>query len=83
MDREDGNIYRKELHEQDLIALAELCTNVARSPSVDSQQWDAAHALHLEWVRLRIEGSLDHGTTEPEKYLQKRMIEFLAEIPSW
>lgn len=83
MSREESNIYRKKLHEQDLVALAELCANVARNPSADSKQWDAAHALRLEWDRLRFKGSLDHGSTEPEKSLQKRMIEFLAEIPAW
>jgi hypothetical protein len=79
----DDNIYQKELHDLDLTDLAELCANVARNPSADSKQSDTAHALHVEWTRLRLSGSLDHGTTEAEKSLQKRMIEFLAEVPTW
>jgi len=81
MDRE--NIYRKNLHEQDLEGLAELCGNVANNRSANHTQADTAHALRVEWVRLRLDGSLDHGTTEAEKSLQKRMAEFLAGVPSW
>jgi hypothetical protein len=80
---EDHSIYQRSLHEQDLTGLAELCANVARNLSADSQQSDTAHALHVEWTRLRLDGSLDHGATEAEKSLRKRMLEFLAEIPSW
>lgn len=81
MDRE--NIYRKNLHEQDLEGLAELCANVARHSSADIKQSDTAHALRLEWVQLGLKHLLDHGTTEAERSLQKRMAEFLAEIPTW
>ena len=81
MDRE--NIYRKNLHEQDLEGLAELCGNVAHNRSANHTQTDTAHALRLEWVQLGLKNLLDHGTTEPEKSLQKRMTEFLAEIRTW
>jgi hypothetical protein len=81
MDRE--NIYRKNLHEQDLEGLAELCGNVAHNRSANHTQTDTAHALRVEWVRLRLDGLLDHGTTEPEKSLKIRMEEFLAGVPSW
>ena len=81
MDRE--NIYRKPLHELDLTGLTELCANVSHNLSADRNQGDTAHALYTEWTRLRLEGSLDHGTTEPEQSLRKRMIEFLAEVPTW
>jgi len=77
MDRND-NTYTKNLHEQDLRGLAELCANVARNHSADYNQSDTAHALRREWVSLYLQGSLDHGTTEAEKPLQKRMLEFLA-----
>ena len=49
MSHED-NIYPKELHEQDLTELAELCAKVARNVSADSKQSDTAHALRMEWV---------------------------------
>jgi hypothetical protein len=82
MDREDS-IYQRPLHEQDLTGLAELCANVANNLSANSKQSDTAHALRMEWVRLSLDGSLDHGMTEVEKSLQKRMTEFLAGVPSW
>jgi hypothetical protein len=81
MDRDA--IYRKPLHELDLTGLAELCVNVARHSSADSKQSDTAHALHVEWIQLGLKHSLDHGHSEPEKSLRKRMIEFLAEVPTW
>jgi hypothetical protein len=81
MNRDD--IYRKPLHELDLTGLAELCANVARHASADSKQSDTAHALHVEWVQLGLKHSLDHGTTDVEVSLRKRMIEFLAEVPTW
>jgi hypothetical protein len=77
------NIYRKNLHEQDLTGLAKLCTNVALNLSAERKQGDTAHALHVEWVRLSLDGLLDHGTTEAEKSLRKRMAEFLAGVPAW
>jgi hypothetical protein len=81
MDRDD--IYRKPLHELDLAGLAELCANVARNVSADTKQSDMAHALRVEWVQLGLKHLLDHGTTDVEMSLRKRMIEFLAEIPTW
>jgi hypothetical protein len=81
MNRDD--IYRKPLHELDLAGLAELCANVAHNLSADPKQSDTAHALRMEWVQLGVKHSLDHGTTEAEKSLQKRMVEFLAEVPTW
>ena len=82
MDRDDS-IYRRPLHELDLAGLAELCANVAHNLSANSKQSDTAHALRVEWVQLGLKHSLDHGHTEPEKSLRKRMIEFLAEVPTW
>jgi hypothetical protein len=81
MDRD--NIYQKPLHALDLTGLAELCANVARHSSADSKQSDTAHALHVEWIQLGLKHSLDHGTTDVEVSLRKRMIEFLAEVPTW
>lgn len=79
----DDTIYGRPLHEQDLTGLAELCSNVSRNASVDSKQSDTAHALHVQFVTLSIGGLLDHGRTEAEQSLRKRMIEFLAEVPAW
>ena len=81
MDRND-NIYQRPLHEQDLTGLAELCANVAHNLSANSKQSDTAHVLRVEWMRLRLDGSLD-GATEAEKSLRKRMLEFLVEVPTW
>ena len=81
MDRDA--IYRKPLHELDLTELAELCTNVARHSSANRNQTDAAHALRQEWVQLGLKHLLDHGHTEPEESLRKRMLEFLAGVPTW
>jgi hypothetical protein len=81
MNRDD--IYRKPLHELDLTGLAELCTNVAHNRSANSKQADTAHALRVEWVQLGVKHSLDHGTTDVEVSLRKRIIEFLAEVPAW
>jgi hypothetical protein len=81
MARDD--IYRKPLHELDLTGLAELCANVARNLSANAKQSDTAHALHVEWIKLGLKHSLDHGTTDVEVSLRKRMIEFLAEVPVW
>ena len=82
MDRDDA-IYRKPVHELHLTELAELCGNVARNLSANRNQTDIAHALRVEWVRLRINGTLDGDHTEAEKSLKKRVEEFLAEIPAW
>jgi hypothetical protein len=82
MDR-DSTFYRKPLGEHDLTGLMELCANVARNVSANSKQSDTAHALRMEWVQLDLKHLLDGGHTEAEKSLRKRMIEFLAEVPSW
>jgi len=82
MDRTD-TLYQRPLHEQDLTGLAELCTNVAHNVSADSKQSDTAHVLRVEWMRLRLDGSLDHCTIEAEASLRNRMLEFLAEVPTW
>jgi hypothetical protein len=79
MTRED----RKNLHEQDLTALAEMCANVARNTSADSKQSDKAHALRVEWVRLSVGRLLKGEKTGAEESLKKRMAEFLAEVPGW
>jgi hypothetical protein len=81
MDRD--NTYGKPLHEQDLAGLAELCANVAYNLSADHKQSDTAHTLRVEWVRLGLDTSLDGARTEAEASLRKRMIEFLAEVPTW
>jgi hypothetical protein len=81
MDRE--NIYRQNLDEQDLAALAELCGNVAISRSADHTQSETAHKLRMEWFRLRLDGSLNGGKTEAEVSLRRRMLEFLAVVPAW
>jgi hypothetical protein len=82
MARED-DVYRKHLHEQDLAGLAELCGNVARHLSADYRQSQAAHALRVEWLQLRFNGSLNGDKTEAEKSLKKRMTEFLSGVPTW
>jgi hypothetical protein len=81
MDREH-NIYHKNLQEQDLTGLAELCANVARNCR-RFQTIGYAHSLRVECVRLRLDRSLNGGTTEVEKSLKKRLGEFLAGVPSW
>jgi hypothetical protein len=81
MDRD--SIYQKPLHELDLTGLAELCTNVAHNLSANSEQSDTAHTLHVEWLRLRLDRSLDGARTQAEASLKNRMIEFLAEVPTW
>jgi hypothetical protein len=79
MDRED-NIYSKNLHDQVLRGLAVMCTNVSRNRAADNTQWDTAHALRIEWLRLNI-GS---DTSEAEaSSLKKRMLEFLIGVPHW
>jgi hypothetical protein len=77
-----SRIYGKNLHDQDLTGLAELCGNVARHSSADYRQSQTAHALRVEWLRLNL-GSLNGDRTEAEKSLKKRMEEFLAGVPSW
>jgi hypothetical protein len=76
-------IYRKPLYRQDLAGLAELCTNVAHNLSANSKQSDTAHALRVEWLRLSLDRSLDGARAEAENSLKKRLIEFLAEVPTW
>ena len=81
MTRED-NIYRKNLLDQNLTALADMCANVARNVSADHKQSDMAHALRVEWVRL--DRSLNDGDkTGAEESLKKRISEFLAEVAGW
>jgi hypothetical protein len=82
MDRDD-NIYRKPLNDQDLTGLAEMCANVALNTSADLKQSDTAHALRVEWLRLGLGHLLDGGKTEVEMSLKKRMMDFLAGVPSW
>jgi hypothetical protein len=83
MPRED-NTYRKNLDEQDLTALAEMCANVARNVAGNSKQSDKAHALRVEWVRLGLNRALNDGDKKgAEESLKKRMVEFLAEVPGW
>ena len=83
MGRNGSNVYGKELHEQDLMGLDELCANVARNVSADPKQSDIAHALRMEWLRLRLHTSLDGVSAEAEGFLKKRMVEFLAGVPTW
>jgi hypothetical protein len=77
------NINRKNLHEQDLQGLAEMCAKVARNTSADSKQSDRAHALRVEWVRLSVGRLLNGEKTGVEESLKKRIAEFLAEVPGW
>ena len=80
----DENIYRKNVHELDLMSLAQLCANVARNLSANSKQSDTAHALRVEWVRLSLDHSLNRrNRTKAETSLKKCMAEFLAEVPNW
>lgn len=80
MDRKE-NIYNKSLYEQDLQALAQLCANVANNRSAGRTDEDMAHALRVEWVRLRLNHS-DDGK-DAEASLKKRMLEFLIGVPGW
>ena len=82
MDRENA-IYPINLCEQDLTELAELCANVGRNVSANRNQTDTAHSLRMEWVQLGLKHLLDHGETEPENSLKKRMAYFLAGVPTW
>ena len=77
------DIYQKPLHELDLTGLAELCGNVARNASAERRQSDTAHALRVEWVTLNFDSLPHSDKTEAESVLKRRMIEFLAEVPSW
>jgi hypothetical protein len=78
----DDSIYRKDLHEQDLSGLAQLCANIASSRSATRPQSDRAHVLRVEWVRFN--GSPKNSKTEAEiESLKKRMLDFLAAVPAW
>jgi len=70
MDRKH-NIYHKNLQEQDLTGLAELCANVARNSTADSKLSDMAHSLRVECVRLRplAEQRYDRSEKVPKKAL--------------
>lgn len=72
-----------QLQEQDLKGLAEMCANVARSDAAGPEQSDTAHALRIEWIRLKLDRSLDGSRAEAEESLKKRMVEFLAGVPAW
>ena len=61
----EHNTYLCNLHELDLNELMELCANVARNRSADEKQSDMAHALRVEWVRLRV-GSLKGDKQQAE-----------------
>lgn len=82
MDRQE-NIYGKNLHQQDLEGLAQLCGNVAMNHSANHAQTDTAHALRVEWARLGLDRSLNSDKTQAEGSLKKRMMEFLDGIPAW
>lgn len=77
-----AEMYGKNLHELDLPGLAELCGNVANNNSANQTQADTAHALRVEWVRLRRNHS-PHDGKEAEASLKKRMTEFLVGVPGW
>jgi hypothetical protein len=72
----------KNLHELNSTQVANLCANVARNVAADRRQGDTAHALRLEWRRLRFD-ALNGNKSEVEASLRKRMLELLAEVPSW
>ena len=73
---------RKNLVEQDLAGLAEMCGNVSRSRSADHRQSETAHRLRAEWVRLSIRFRDDKSGADEES-LKKRMVEFLSGVPAW
>ena len=79
MDRD--NMYRKNIQELDLKALAQLCSYVSRNRFANRQQTDTAHALRVEWVQLAL---VRRGDTKAEEdFLRNRMAEFLAAVPTW
>ena len=78
MDRR-GGVHGKNLHEQDLAGLAELCGNVA-DRSANRPQVDTAHALRVEWLRLN---HSPHDGEDADASLKKRMLEFLIGVPAW
>jgi hypothetical protein len=78
-----ADISCKNLHEQDLAELADLCATVARNPSADSEQARKARALRIEWVTLHFDGLPHNDKTEAEEALKKRMIGFLGGLPGW
>lgn len=80
MDRKE-DISRKSLYEQDLQALAKLCASVANNRSASQTHADMAHALRVEWVRLRLNHS-PHDGKDAEASSKKRMLEFLAGVPA-
>jgi hypothetical protein len=80
VDRKDG-IYGKNLHELDLVALAELCGNVAINRSANLTQSDTARRLRAEWVQLEVR--FRDYKIEAEASLKKRMLEFLSGVPAW
>jgi len=64
---------KQELEKLDIIRLAALCENVARSSAIDKKIAALAAALKLEWVRLVIRETpppLDFKRTS--KYRRKR-----------
>ena len=73
---------RKNLQEQDLAGLAEMCRGVARNHSSTYTQSDTAHRLRVEWVRLSFMHHNDKTDADQES-LRKRMVEFLSGVPAW
>ena len=69
--------------EQNLATLAEMCGNVTKIRGVDSNQWETAHALRVEYLRLELGGSHDGKAEIKKESLKKRMAEFLAGLPVW
>ena len=78
---------KQELEKLDIIRLAALCENVARSSAIDKKIAALAAALKLEWVRLVIRETpppLDFKTQEQiqkeKTALKARMVELLVTI---
>ena len=78
---------KQELEKLDIIRLAALCENVARSSAIDKKIAAQAAKLKLEWVRLVIRETpppLDfktHEQIQKEKAaLKARMVELLVTI---
>jgi hypothetical protein len=82
LDHKD-NLYHKDLGDHDLSELAELCANVARNLCTDHMQSNTAFILRQEWIRLDLDHLLEGGKTDAEKFLKRRMLEFLAGVPTW
>lgn len=72
----------KKLQALSLESLAELCGNVAHSPSVTHEQWETAHRLRMEYLRLTL-GREKAADEQKLQSVRKGMVEFLSGLPGW